>query len=136
MNNMKIVKIGSKGNNTGIVGKTPILDKNFFKILVLNTNNWGISVGIKDFLSNDIIKYGGNGWINNCEKTLYNQGKGLSSGDEIEVKVNRDTGSITWKVANKNKNLNFETKCENETIKDKGKFWVPLIVMSFNGDEI
>jgi|JI10StandDraft_1071094.scaffolds.fasta_scaffold113515_3 hypothetical protein len=62
----------------------------------MGTNNWGVSLGIKDTVYNEIIKYGGNGWVSNCNNTIYSQGNGLRIGDIASVYVDLSIGIIKW----------------------------------------
>lgn len=84
--------------NNGIVGNSPIGQQNIFKIKVVKTECWGVTIGIKDVLNNKIIKYGGNGWISNCDKTIYSQGRGIQHGDIITVEVDILADEIKWTI--------------------------------------
>lgn len=90
--------MGPEPQTTGLLGRIPITKQNTFKFRVLKTDAWGVSIGIKDLKNNDIIKYGGNGWISNCLNTVYGQGKGLGIGDVVKVRVDVEKDEIKWEI--------------------------------------
>ena len=88
--------VGPNSQNSDIVGNHPITKLNKYKFKIIKTDAWGVSIGIKDVKNNEIIKYGGNGWISNCSNTIYSQGKGLNNGDTLNVVIDLDKNEIKW----------------------------------------
>jgi hypothetical protein len=84
-----------------VVGNLNIGKMNKFRYKIVKTDAWGVSIGIKDTKNNEVIKYGGNGWISNCSNTIYSQGKGVTNGDTLTVTIDTAKSEIKWEVENK-----------------------------------